>query len=107
MQLWAFCYYLNVSYPDNSHAQTQRPTSKNENFGFKRSRNVYTLKKTRFKITQLEKVSFIKVDDLKLTQVEFLSFSHFMCGAANASEIFCMAHLANIEHFLYHSNLSF
>ena len=30
-----------------------------------------------------------------------------MCVAANASELFCMAHLANNERFLHHSNLSF
>ena len=52
-----------------------------------------------FKITQFEKVCFIKVNELKLTQVELFSFFHFMCAAANASELFCMAHLANIEPF--------
>ena len=50
---------------------------------------------------------FMKVNELKLTQVELFSFFHFMCVAANASELFCMAHLANYERFLYHSNLSF
>ena len=35
------------------------------------------------------------------------SFVHIMCVAANACELFCMAHLANNERFLYHSNLSF
>ena len=30
----------------------------------------HTLKKTRLKITQLEKLHFIKVNELKLTQVE-------------------------------------
>ena len=50
---------------------------------------------------------FIKVNELKLTQVELFSFFHFMCAAANASELFCMAHLANNKRFLYHSNLSF
>ena len=59
------------------------------------------------KVTQLEKVRFIKVNELKLTQVELSSFFHFMCVAANASELFCMAHLANIERFLYRSRLSF
>ena len=34
-------------------------------------------------------------------------FIHFMRVAANASVLFCAAHLENIEHFLYHSNLSF
>ena len=38
---------------------------------------------------------FIKVNDLKLNQVELLQFFHFMRVAANASEMFCMAHLAN------------
>ena len=59
------------------------------------------------KITQLEKARFIKVNELKLTEVELLLFSHFMCVAAIASELFCMAHLANNELFLYHSNFSF
>ena len=61
--------------------------------------------KTRLKITELEKVHFIKANKLKLRQGElFLVFS--ICVSANASELFCMAHLANIERFLYHSNLS-
>ena len=46
------------------------------------------------------------MNELKLTQVELFSFFHFICVAANASELFCMAHLANIDLFLYHSNLS-
>ena len=40
---------------------------------------------------------FINVNDLKLTQVQLFSFFHFMCVAANASEMFCMAYLANID----------
>ena len=35
-----------------------------------RSRTLYTLKKQKLKITQLEKVRFIKVNELKLTQIE-------------------------------------
>ena len=31
---------------------------------------IYTLKRQRLKITHLEKVRFIKVNELKLTQVE-------------------------------------
>ena len=58
-------------------------------------------------MTQLEKVHFIKVNELKLIQVELLWFFHFMCVAANAPELFCMTHLANIERFLYHSKLFF
>ena len=50
---------------------------------------------------------FIKVNEFKLTQVELFSLFHFMCVAVNVSELFCMAHLANNERFLYHSNLSF
>ena len=53
-----------------------------------------TLKKQRLKITQLEKVLFIKVNELKLTEVELFKFFHFMCVTAIASELFCMAHLA-------------
>ena len=40
-----------------------------------------TLKK-RLKITQLEKMRFLKVNELKLTQVKLFSFK---CGAANVS----------------------
>ena len=63
--------------------------------------------KVRLKITHLEELRFIKVNELQLTQVEFFSFIQLKCVAANASELFCMAYLANIESFLYHSNLSF
>ena len=65
---------------------------------------MYMLKKQRLKITQHEKVRFIKVNELKLTQVELFQFFHFTGVAANASELFCMAHLANNERFLYHSS---
>ena len=58
-------------------------------------------------MTQLEKVRFIKVNELKLTQAELFSFFHFMRVAANASELFCMAYSANIKRVLYHSNLLF
>ena len=34
----------------------------------------YTLKKQRFKITQLEKECFIKVNEIKLTQVKLFLF---------------------------------
>ena len=50
---------------------------------------------------------FIEVNELKLTQVDLFQFFHFMRGAANASELFCIAQSANNERFLYHSNLSF
>ena len=49
---------------------------------------------------------FIKVNELKLTQVELFQFFLFMFVVANASKLFRMAHLANIERFLYHSNFS-
>ena len=61
--------------------------------------------KSNIEIIQLEKVRFIKVNESKLTQFSFL---HYMCVAANASESFCTARLANIERLLLkHSNLSF
>ena len=63
-------------------------------------------KKQRLRITQLEKVRFIKVNELKLTRVELFSF-FTLCGAAHASELFCTARLTHDERFLYHSNLSF
>ena len=40
------------------------------------------------KMNQLEKVRFIKVNELKLTQVELLQFFHFMCVTANEFELF-------------------
>ena len=68
---------------------------------------IYMLKKQRGKIIQLEKVRFMKMNELKLTQVELFSFFHCMCAAANASKLFCMRHLANNECFLYHYSLPF
>ena len=47
------------------------------------------------------------MNDLKLTEVDLFLLFHFMCVAANPSEMFCLSYLANIERFLYHSNLSF
>ena len=49
----------------------------------------------------------MKVSEIKITQVEFFSFFHFVCVAANASELIFMDHLANIESFLYHYEPSF
>ena len=49
----------------------------------------------------------MKVNELILTQVELFSFFHFMYAASNAFELFCVAYFANIERFLYHSNLPF
>ena len=63
-------------------------------------------KKTRQKITQHGKVYFIKINELKLIQAELFQFFHFMCIAANAPELIWIALLANIKHFLYHSNLT-
>ena len=50
---------------------------------------------------------FYQSQSVKIIQAELFSFFHFVCAAANSSELFCMAHLANNERFLYHSNLSF
>ena len=47
-----------------------------------------------------------KVNELKRFEEELFSFFHFM-SATNASELFCMAYLANNGRFLYHSKLSF
>ena len=44
---------------------------------------------------------FIKVNELKLTQGESFSYVHFMCVAANASELFCIAHLTNNEPYFF------
>ena len=58
--------------------------------------------KNKIENNTLEKVRFNKLNKLKLTQVGLFSFFHFMCVAANASELFCMTCLANIERFLKH-----
>ena len=50
---------------------------------------------------------FIKVKELKLTQVELFKFFDFMRVAANVPKLFRMAYVANVERFLYHSNISF
>ena len=63
--------------------------------------------KTTLKITQFGKVHGIKINELKLTQVQLFYFFHFICVAANVFKLFCVAHLANIERFLCHSNFSF
>ena len=60
-------------------------------------KNCVQLKKQGLKITQLEKVKFIKVNELKSTQLELFYLFRLMSVAANAFELFCMAHLANIE----------
>ena len=55
----------------------------------------------RLKITQLEKLSFIKLNELKLTEFELLLFFHFESVAANEFKLFCVALKANNERFLY------
>ena len=40
----------------------------------------------RLKITQLEKVRFIKMNELKLTQIELFLLFYFKSVAANVSE---------------------
>ena len=82
----------------DTHAVTNREREKDHPL------HVY---KTILRITHLEKVRFIKVNELKRTQVELFSFYHFMCAAANASEMFCVTHLANDERFLCLVNLLF
>ena len=69
--------------------------------------NLCTLKKQRLKITELEKVRFIKVNELKLIQIELFSFFLLMCAASNKSQLFCLPYLVNIKRFLYYSNLLF
>ena len=53
------------------------------------------------KITQLDKVHFIKVNELKLNQIEWFSFFTFKCTAANIAELFCVALLENNERLLH------
>ena len=49
---------------------------------------IYTLKKQRRKITQLEKARFIKVNVLKLIQVELLSFYDFHSALKNPANLY-------------------
>ena len=51
------------------------------------------------KITQLEKVHFIKVNEIKLIQDKLFSFFHFIYVVANSSELFCVPHLAILMGF--------
>ena len=45
--------------------------------------NLFTRLKKKIEKSEVEKVRFIKVNELKLTQVELFSFFHFMYAAAN------------------------
>ena len=51
--------------------------------------------------------AFYENDWIKINSSWVTLVFHFICIVANASELFCMAHLANTESFLYYSNLSF
>ena len=55
----------------------------------------------------LTQSSFLALNELKLTQIAIFLFFHIMLVFSNASELFCMAHLANIKSFLYNCNLPF
>ena len=50
----------------------------------------YTLKIKESKLTQLEMVRFIKVNELKFTQADEFSFFHMKRVVINASELLCM-----------------
>ena len=49
------------------------------------------LLKKKLKITQLEKLRFIKVSEKNLTQVELFSLFHCKSVAANVPELFCLS----------------
>ena len=51
--------------------------------------------------------AFYESELVKISLSWVILVFHFMCVAADASELFSMAHLANIERFLCNSNLSF
>ena len=51
--------------------------------------------------------AFYQRERVKINSSWVILDFHFIWIAANASELFFMAHLANIESFLHHSNLSF
>ena len=53
----------------------------------------------RLKITQLEEVRFINVNELKLTEVELFLLFHFKFVAANVFELFCAAHFQIMNAF--------
>ena len=51
--------------------------------------------------------TFYQSERVKIYSRWVILVLNFMCVAANASKLFCLAYLENIEHFLYNSNLSF
>ena len=66
------------------------------------------IKKTRMKITQLEEMTFIKVNELNLSYVGlYIYIFHFKSESANVSQSICMAYLANDENFLHYSDILF
>ena len=88
---WILVFDQNKSSLSNSRTPTTTKCSRSENK----------------KLNQLEKIHFIKVNELKLYEVKFFFRFHFMCVASNSSESFCMPRKANIKRFLYHYNLLF
>ena len=73
-----------------------------------RKMRVCTLKIKHWKIIQLEKVLFIKVNELSYqSNSDWVIFIFFKCAPAYESELFCQVHLTNNERLLYHSNISF
>ena len=51
---------------------------------------IYILKIKRLKVIQLEKMRFIKENELKLTQVELFSLFHLKSITPNVSEFICV-----------------
>ena len=70
-------------------------------------REFFTLLEKKIENNSASEGAFYQSEWAKLTQVVLFYFFHFMCVAANASGLLYMSYLANNEHFLYHSNLSF
>ena len=75
---------------------------------------MYTLKKVRFKITQLEKVRFIKVDEIITIQVELFLFffilsvyllKHQNCFAWPIQKVLNVFYTIITFHFKYHHNV--
>ena len=70
-------------------------------------RNIFTLLKNKIENNSTREGAFYQNALIKINSIWVISFFHLMCVVANASKLFYTANLANIERFLYHSNLSF
>ena len=62
---------------------------------------ICTRLKNRIKNNSTWEGTFYQSDWVKIDSCSVILVFHFMCVAANASELFCMAHLSNINNAFY------